>query len=122
VVELSNETVIGGNRRACSYDPPIEIMHIPIRVEEFREQESGGPGCEATNAVNVVGREDTEDATGKTWSTWVIERQILSGDRTDEERHWFSPDLGHDVRVETVTESGGRRTETAQLLRSYPSG
>jgi hypothetical protein len=122
VVELSNETVIGGNRRACSYDPPIEIMHIPIRVEEFREQESGGPGCEATNAINVVGREDTEDATGKMWSTWVIERQILSGDRTDEEKHWFSPDLGHDIRVETVTETGGRRTETAQLLRSYPSG
>lgn len=122
VVEHSNQTVIGGNRRACGYDPPIEVMHIPIRVEEFKEQESGGPGCEATNAINVVGREDTEDATGKMWSTWVIERQILSGDRTDEERHWFAPELGHDVRVETVTESGGRRTETAQLLRSYPSG
>ena len=122
VVETSNQTIIGGTRRACTYDPPIEIMHIPVRVEEFKEQESGGPGCQTTNAINVVGREDTEDATGKVWPAWVIERQILSGDRTDEETHWFSPELGHDVRVETITVSGGRRTETAQLLRSYPSG
>lgn len=122
VVQLSNQTTVGGDRRTCNFEPPLETLHIPIRIEEFSEQATGGPGCNQTVAISVVGRQEIQDATGRTWSTWIIEMQSLSGGRTDEETRWFSPELGRDVRIDTATETDTRRSETTQLLSSFPSG
>jgi hypothetical protein len=120
VVQTSNATTIGGQRRACEYQPPLEILHVPIRVESFASQKTDAALCAGTVDVTVLGRQSVRDASRRKWSTWVIEISTRSGARTDEERHWFSTELGRDIRLETRTEESGKTDQTAQLLRSYP--
>ena len=122
VVQLSNVTNIGGSPRGCAYEPPIENIPIPLKVHDLPPQTTGNGACEQTLDISVVGRATVEDATGKKWATWIIDYEAESGSRTDQERHWLSPELGHDVRVETTSQSQGNTTQTAQLLRSYPRG
>ena len=118
VLQLSNETVIGGERKACSYRPPLEVLHIPIRVEDFSSQRISGT-CQETVKVGVVGRASIGDANGRKWSTWIIEYRREFG-QTERERHWFSPELGRVVRLETTSGGGEAASHTAQLLRRYP--
>jgi hypothetical protein len=120
VVRLANETVIGGRRTSCRYDPPLEVLRIPIRQEEYREQEA--TGCDETTQISVVGREEIQDTQGKTWETWALELHSESGGRSDQATRWFSPELGREIRTDTTSETPEGRNETSQLLRSYPSG
>jgi len=120
VVRLANETVLGGRRTSCRYDPPLEVLRIPIRQEEYREQEA--TGCDETTQISVVGREKIEDAEGKAWETWALELHSDSGGRSDQATRWFSPELGREIRIDTASETPEGRNETSQLLRSYPSG
>jgi hypothetical protein len=119
VLQLSNETFINDERHACVYDPPLEVLHNPMQVEDFSTQSTATPDCRETVDVSVVGRDSVKDATGRAWSTWVVEFSTERG-ATTEERHWFSPELGRDVRLETTTSGGGTVNQTAQLLKSYP--
>jgi hypothetical protein len=118
-VQLFNAIVIGGRERRCTYNPPLEIIHSPIRVESFPRQETGAL-CRGTVDVTVLGRQSVRDANGRTWPTWVIEIASKNGSQTDQEKHWFSPELGRDIRSETATEKIDVVDQTAQLLRSYP--
>lgn len=120
VVQLINGTVIRGVGRRCTYDPPLEILHIPMRAETFPEQQSDPTRCQGKINIAVLGRQGVRDATGRTWQTWVIELNGEKEAQTEQEKHWFSPDLGRDIRIEVSTERRDSVNQTAQLLRRYP--
>jgi hypothetical protein len=120
VVQLINGTVISGIGRRCNYDPPLEILHIPIRVESFPSQETDARLCKGRVEVSVLGRQTIRDANDREWSTWVIEVDSEGQSQTDQEKHWFAPELARDIRIETTTEKPDSVNQTAQLLMSYP--
>jgi hypothetical protein len=120
VLQLINGTIIAGRGRRCTYDPPLEILHIPIRVESFAQQDTDPSLCRGRVDVSVLGRQSVRDGEGRRWTTWVIEVNSEAPSQTEQERHWFAPDLGRDVRVETTTEKADVVNQTAQLLLSYP--
>lgn len=119
VLILSQEQTISGERLACPYEPPLVTLRMPIRVEDFGTQTTGRGVCQRTVETTVVGRENVEDATGRSWPTWVIEVSASAGGQTGETKRWFSTELGREIRIEEGTADGAR---TAQVLRSYPSG
>ncbi len=120
VEQLSNETIILGVSRTCVYQPPVEILHLPIRREDYKEQTPQGAACERIIEVSVVGTEGVKDATGRVWTTWIINFHSEGGGRALDETRWFSPELGVNIRVESSSETSGARNETAQVLRSHP--
>ena len=120
VLQLSNETVIQGQRRSCTFDPPLEILHIPIKAETFETQTSEAELCPSSTDIRVVGRERIEDVNNRIWTTWIIEMQMLEGDRVTTDTHWLSPELGRDVRIESRVE-GPNPSETGQLLKASPA-
>lgn len=91
---------------SCTFEPPVEILHIPIRAETFPTQQWSSDNCEGTTDITVVGEEDVQDANGNTWSTWRIEQEtdytFRSGQGTAtgtlQTTTWFSPDLGNGVK------------------------
>jgi hypothetical protein len=120
VVQLSNQTTIGGQQRTCVYDPPLEVLHIPMFIEPFDDQTFRGAACESKVEIEVVDRDSVKDATGRAWSVWVIETRSEASGRSDMTTHWFSPELGRDIRTQTTTETTDRQDQTEQILSRYP--
>lgn len=120
VLQMSNETVIGGQRRTCRYDPPLEILRVPIQAEAFETQASEGEFCEDTVDIGVLGREEIEDANERKWSVWIIEVQLVSGEDATTETQWFSPELGRPIRIETRSAGPNATNRTGQLLKKHP--
>lgn len=121
VVQLSNATVIGGEEKVCDYEPPLEILHIPMFSESFEEQHFSGTACEQTVQISVLDIDTVKDATGRNWPVWQIEVRSESAGRFESETRWFSPELGRDIRVETTTQTGESESQTARVLSRYPS-
>jgi hypothetical protein len=120
VVQLSNETIIGGQRRTCTYDPPLEILHIPMTAEPFNDQSFSSTTCESKIEIEVLDRDSVQDANGKAWGVWVIEVRSEAAGRTDVRTRWFSPELGRDIRIQTTTDTAERQDQTEQILARYP--
>jgi hypothetical protein len=115
---------------SCTFNPPLVILHIPIKAEKFPTQTLKGDGnaCSGKVDITVEGKEDVKDATGRSWSTWRVKvRQEVNSDqlttKTDETR-WFSPDLGAQVRSQATqngTYSGlNFSSKSNTVLRSRP--
>lgn len=122
---------------SCTFQPPVEILHIPIRAETFPTQEWSSDGCEGTTDITVVGKEDVTDANGETWSTWKIEQETDYTFRSEQgtatgtirTTNWLSPDLGtsvkshdrNDGRFENETgTSQSFSSDTTVTLKSHP--
>lgn len=121
VVQLSNATVIRGEQKLCEYDPPLEVLHIPLFSENFEDQHFQGSACEQTVKISVLDLDSVKDATGRSWPVWQIEVRGESAGRLESETRWFSPELGRDIRVETTTQTGESESQTARVLSRYPS-
>lgn len=120
VVQLTNEVVRDGERITCNYQPPRVLLHNPLKAEEYPAQTYTSTTCEQKIEVTVVERTSVKDKKGKSWDVWMmIVRRTATG-RRDEETHWFSPELGRDIRIETATETQDDYNQTAQILSSYP--
>jgi hypothetical protein len=114
----------------CTFDPPLVIVHIPIKPEKFPTQSLKGSGnaCNGKVDITVEGRENVKDATGRSWSTWRVKvRQEVKTDQlttVGDEIRWFSPDLGTQVRTQ-VTQNGtysglNFASKSNTVLRSRP--
>lgn len=121
VVQLSNDISVDGVRRTCVYEPPLVLFNLPMKSEDLDEQSFDSTRCEQSIAISVTERASVKDDTGRTWATWVIEVLREGRGRTDEETHWFAPELGRDIRVETTSESAEAYNHTLRILRSYPA-
>ena len=121
VLQLTNDTVVDGERRTCNYNPPLVVLRNPVRAEEYPAQRYSSTTCEREIEVNVIERTSTKDKKGKAWDVWMILVRRDSSGRKDEETHWFSPELGRDIRIETATETQDDYNQTAQILSSYPA-
>lgn len=120
VVQLTNDFVKDGERITCNYNPPRVLLHNPLRAEEYPAQHYTSTTCEQTIEVTVIERTSTKDKKGKSWDAWMIAVTRNATGRRDEETHWFSPELGRDIRIETATETQDDYNQTAQILSSYP--
>jgi hypothetical protein len=132
-VELSHETKSPRGTAGCRFEEPIEMLHFPMKVEEFETQNLDGEGtsCNGTRDVAVEGTEEVEDEDGKAWPTWRVRyesqaRGMGFTNRTTVVR-WFSPELGKDVKTETTSElidesdKVTQRGESTSVLKAYPS-
>lgn len=120
VVQLTNEVVRDGERITCTYNPPRVLLHNPLRVEDYPDQRYGSSSCEQRIEVSVVERTSAKDKKGKAWDVWMIQVRRHASGRRDEETHWFSHELGRDIRIETGTETQNDYNQTLQILSSYP--
>lgn len=121
ILQLSNDTVVDGERVTCTYEPPLVILHNPVRAEDFPIQRFTSRTCEQSFEVSVVERTSVKDKKGKAWQVWTIEVLRNASGRRDEETHWFSPELGRDIRLETATQTAADYNQTALILSSYPA-
>ena len=120
VVQLSNDFVKDGERITCTYKPPRVLLHNPLRVEDYPDQRYSSSSCEQRIEVAVVERTSAKDKNGKAWDVWMIQVRRHAAGRRDEETHWFSHELGRDIRIETGTETQNDYNQTLQILSSYP--
>lgn len=122
---------------SCTFEPPVEILRVPMKAETFPTQEWSSDSCEGTTDITVVGQEDVQDANGETWSTWKIEQETdytFRGEQgtatgTLRTTTWFSPDLGNEVRshdrndgeFKNQTGTGQEfHSDTTITLKSHP--
>jgi hypothetical protein len=130
VVDLSTELESDAGTSGCEYAMPLESIRIPIEAGALPTQTIGGEGtaCSGQRTVTVEERETVADENGVRWSTWRIrvETRTPGTTTTKTDTHWFSPDLGKDVRVRGVTELSNAqgqvqtRAEQTSVLKSYP--
>lgn len=134
VYDLSFETTSPRGTAGCTFDEPVQILPIPLEEREFEPQPFAGDGasCDGERKVTVEGAEDIQDAQGTTWSTWkvVMENTVRSNvglSSTSTLTAWFSPDLGKEIKIESVAETidpegqVAARGESSQLLSRYPT-
>lgn len=118
----------------CDYDPPLEILHMPVKRETFPSQtRKDGTDCTQTTRIQVVGQEDVR-AMGRVWKTWKITQRTtynfnnggITG--TLNQTLWVAPDLGTSVKSDEIndgtykTTTGGQRiySRTKTLLIDRP--
>ncbi len=133
-VQIETGSNSGNLTFRCDYEPNPVIGHIPPKVETFPQQKLSGNGnaCGGTLDIAVLRKETAKDATGKSWSTWVIHVKINSqfdynGSKittsTDDMR-WFSPDLGVEIKSHTKTTTtsafGTQKSDFTSVLKSHP--
>jgi hypothetical protein len=118
VLQTFVQSTINGVTKKCTYQPPLEALHIPIRAEKFPTQKWESKECTGQLDIEIFGQEEVEDATGRSWVTWRIETRNESGEPI--ETRWFSNELGRDVRILATTVISGTKTVTETVLRSYP--
>lgn len=125
---VSSETETPDGASSCDFEPPVEIVPIPLVEGRLKRQTWESAHCRGTVEVAVKGPETVADTTGRRWRTWAITvrtRTVVTDASTDEtETRWFSPELGKDVRTSRIAEGirSERRflNETKTLLRSHP--
>jgi hypothetical protein len=133
VYELSTELETNDGSAACTYDEPILILPVPPEDREIDPQSLQGEGsiCNGERIVTVEGPEDVQDADGTTWTTWKVTMATEIRSQTGVSSRnsltaWIAPDLGLEVKVESVAEAlDGEgdvavRGESSQLLTSHP--
>lgn len=109
----------------CTWNPPIELLPLPIRSGELSPQRFEGTDCDAvgTSNVRIEGDELVADASGKRWKTSKIveDRLVRSSGAQSRETGtmWFSTELGVEIKsVRTVEIKYGliRGTKTTKLV------
>lgn len=122
---------------SCTFEPPVEILHMPVKAETFPAQPWSSDDCEGTTKITVVAEEDVQDANGKTWPTWKIEQETdyrFEGDQgtasgKTRSTTWLSPDLGTAVKSherndgEFAGQTGTRSpidSDTTTTLKRHP--
>lgn len=132
VLLLSSETTTPDASSRCTFEPPVEIVHLPTREERFPTQEWDGPGCQGRTDITVLGAQTVRDATGRAWATWKFEVRTETtspgGSVVETETRWLSPELGRDVRTDRIADgersspTGTRRfhNATQTVLKSNP--
>lgn len=118
VLQTSVESTINGRTTKCTYQPPLEVLHLPIHTEKFPTQRWESNECSGQLEFEVFGQEEVDDATGRPWVTWRIEVRDASGRPV--ETRWFSAELGRDVRNQSISDVDGVTQQTETVLRSYP--
>lgn len=121
VLQLSNDITVDGQRRTCVYNPPLVILHDPIRAEDFPKQRFNSTTCEQAIEISVTDRTSVKDRKGKSWQVWQVQIRREHAGRTDEEIRYFSPELGRDIRIEQSSETATSSNQTVQILSSYPA-
>lgn len=117
---VTSDAVANGGEQKCAYNPPIQEISLPFKVEKLpRQNWAGGPnfGCSGSTDVNVLGLETVTDGRGTSWSTWKIQEVTNAGSGSSTQTHWFSPVLGVDVRDESASSS----LTTMSVLKDYPA-
>lgn len=133
LLSLKTETPLGDFN--CVFDPPMEIAHIPPKVETFPTQnwKCKGEEGQGKTDIQVVGKETVKDAKGKSWSTWkvLVKTESTSPDFSikQDDTRWVSPDLGVEIRSDGKA-SGSFKTQAGTTqnfsatskttLNSYP--
>lgn len=127
ILLLSSGTSTGSGFPTCEFEPPITVLHIPIRAGKTDAQEWDSPGCKGQMTIEVIGPATAPDASGKAWKTWkyeVTETTRTAGTITLVEKRWFSPELGRNIRWERDTRSEQASSRyhhvTQAALKSYP--
>ena len=119
-----------GRTFACTFNPPVVILNIPIKAETFPTQNLNGEGnaCGGTLDITVEGKENVKDATGRTWSTWRVKvRQQVKNTQLEtmmDDTRWVSPDLGTTIRTQSNQNGSSQgvtfSSKTTSVLRSHP--
>jgi hypothetical protein len=119
---------------SCTYNPPLQIIKFPIKPETYPQQKLSGSGnaCGGTLDIQVVKQENASDASGHSWSTWLVHVKTVSNIKTqygnatismDEMRN-FSPDLGVEIKSvadDTQNSALGKGTShVTTVLKSHP--
>ncbi len=99
----------------CAFQPPIKVIPLPLAPATLPNQQWGSSACSGVTMIKVDGEQTTSDGNGKVWKTWKIEEKTQTP-TIDVQTHYFSPDLGVDVRDERSAQSGS----TVTLLTNYP--
>lgn len=134
ILLLSFRTQTAGGDFGCVFDPPLVLANLPIRPGAIPTQEFRGEGnaCDGSLDINVMRREEVQDATGRTWSTWRVAVRIEAGNEqfttVTDETQWLAPELGVEVRsdgtthgeIRTPTGSQTFDGEATAALRSHP--
>jgi len=116
---VASDITANGSELRCAYNPPIKEVPFPLKVEKLpRQNWAGGPNlnCSGSTDIDVVGQETAYDGRGKSWETWKIVEATTAGTGMSTQTHWFSPDLGVDVRDESASTS----LTTMSVLKDYP--
>ncbi|MEX0874729.1 MAG: hypothetical protein WD646_09075 [Actinomycetota bacterium] len=113
VLRISTTVKVGDDEGVCVFEPSVETIRIPLKVEVYPDQEWSGENCEGTTTIRVTRQQNVEDAGGRVWPTWKIEEKTMGESRTHLVR-FFSPALGVDIRTED------RRNLTISVLSSNP--
>lgn len=127
-VLLLYTNIVSDEENSCTYQPPLEIMRMPIALGKLPRQSWSASGCSGSLNVEVLRRQDISTA-GRRWKAWKIRYRLeyvlgtLQGTRTD--IVWFSPKLGTEVKIDRRVRGtdGGDTYEAHQImyLRRYPS-
>jgi hypothetical protein len=99
----------------CAFQPPIKVVPLPLTTETLPNQQWGNSSCSGVTMIKVDGEVTTSDGNGKVWKVWKIEEKTQTP-TIDVQVHYFSPDLGVDVRDERNAQTGG----TVTLLTAHP--
>jgi hypothetical protein len=134
VYELSFRTKFPQGTSSCTFDEPTKVLPIPLKDAKMPDQSLAGDGssCNGERDVTVEGPQSIKDADGVTWTTWRIEMTTTVKSPTgitsrNTLKTWFSPDLGKEIRAQSVAENltadgqVAARGESTQLLKSYPT-
>jgi hypothetical protein len=102
----------------CAYNPPPRVLPIPLKVETLPRQTYSAPNlrCAGSKDIKVVGQETVKDGKGHSWSTYRIDERTNESSTSTTQIHWFSPELGADIRSESVSSS----LTTLSVLTSHP--
>jgi hypothetical protein len=114
----STVQTVNGQSRTCTFTHPIKLIPLPFKAGKLAEQKTTDRGCEGVHNIDVQERTTTADATGRKWTVWkIVESEAnLQGIELDQQTHFFSPDLGVDVR----TWSDSKASSSQSLLKTYP--
>lgn len=127
-VLLLYTNLLSDGEHRCVYEPPVEILRLPIQAQVLPAQPWEGAECSGEIQVSVL-RKESVSAAGRRWEAWKV-RQVMRyvmGDLegTRDDTIWISPDLGVELKIERkadVTRSGDRlRMRQTMLLKEYPS-
>jgi hypothetical protein len=102
----------------CAYHPPPRVLPLPLKIEKLPRQTYTAPNlsCAGSKDIDVVDKETVKDGKGHRWSTYRIDETTIESSTSTTQIHWFSPELGADIRSESVSKS----LTTLSVLIDHP--